>query len=108
MIPTGVNFEYFDYVPSEPNGRIVFTGSMDWLANADAIRWFRAEVWPRIERQHAEATMTVVGRNPPADLVRGARGWAITGRVDDVRPHVHRAAARDSVAYRRRHAHQGV
>jgi glycosyltransferase involved in cell wall biosynthesis len=94
VIPTGVNLEYFHYVPSEPNGGVVFTGSMDWLANIDAIRWFRAEVWPQIKAQHASATMTVVGRNPPPDLSQAASAsdWTVTGRVDDVRPHVHRAA----------------
>lgn len=94
VVPTGVNLDYFRYVPSEPNGRVVFTGSMDWLANADAIRWFHAEVWPRIKARHASATMTVVGRNPPPDVLRFASmaDWSVTGRVDDIRPHVHRAA----------------
>ncbi|MGZ9075059.1 MAG: glycosyltransferase family 4 protein [Burkholderiaceae bacterium] len=93
VIPTGVNLEYFHYVPSESNSRVVFTGSMDWLANIDAIRWYRAEVWPRIKAEHASATMTVVGRNPPPDLSHAdSADWTITGRVDDIRPHVHRAA----------------
>lgn len=94
VIPTGVNLDYFRYVPSEPNGRVVFTGSMDWLANIDAIRWFQAEVWPRIKALNAGATMTVVGRNPPSDLLQSTSmpDWTITGRVDDIRPHVHRAA----------------
>lgn len=94
VIPTGVNLEYFNYVPSEPNARVVFTGSMDWLANVDAMRWFRDEVWPRIKNQHANATMTVVGRNPPPDLAAAAlaSGWTVTGRVDDIRPYVHSAA----------------
>jgi len=94
VIPTGVNLEYFHYVPSEANNRVVFTGSMDWLANIDAIRWFRAEVWPRIKAKHASATMTVVGRNPPPDLSQAASAadWTITGRVDDIRPNVHGAA----------------
>lgn len=93
VIPTGVNLEYFNYVPSQPNARVVFTGSMDWLANIDAMRWFGAQVWPTIKGRHPDATMTVIGRNPPPDLVpAAASGWMVTGRVDDIRPHVHRAA----------------
>lgn len=94
VIPTGVDLDYFNYVPSESNGCVVFTGSMDWLANIDAIRWFGAEVWPKIKVGYAAATMTVVGRNPPADLLNHASmmDWTITGRVDDVRPYVQRAA----------------
>lgn len=94
VIPTGVNLEYFNYVPTESNDRVVFTGSMDWLANADAIRWFKAEIWPRVKALRPAATMTVVGRNPPADLLQAASpDWIVTGRVDDVRPYVQRAAA---------------
>ncbi len=94
VIPTGVNLDYFNYVPCQPNGRIVFTGSMDWLANIDAIRWFRGDIWPRIKSAHMDATMTVIGRSPPTDLqATSIPGWTITGRVEDIRPHVHGAAA---------------
>lgn len=93
VIPTGVNLDYFRYAPSEQNGRVVFTGSMDWLANIDAMRWFGAAIWPRIKAQHPAATMTVVGRNPPHELSASpVPGWTLTGRVDDIRPHVHGAA----------------
>jgi glycosyltransferase involved in cell wall biosynthesis len=94
VIPTGVNVDYFSYEDALPDGRIVFTGSMDWLANIDAISWFRDEVWPLIAARRHDATMTVVGRNPPDHLVRAApAGWTFTGRVEDIRPHVRRAAA---------------
>lgn len=93
IIPTGVNLDYFHYTPTQPNGRIVFTGSMDWLANVDAMRWFRADIWPQIKAQYPAATMTVVGRNPPPDLRSNATSdWTITGRVDDIRPTVQGAA----------------
>lgn len=94
VIPTGVNVDYFRYVPPSPNGRVVFTGSMDWLANIDAISWFRAEVWPLIATRQPKATMTVIGRNPPEHLTRAASAdWHFTGRVDDIRPCVQHAVA---------------
>jgi len=92
VIPTGVNLDYFHFAPSEPDGRVVFAGSMDWLANIDAVRWFRAAIWPQIKAQHPTATMTVIGRNPPADLrSTSLSDWTMTGRVDDIRPYVHKA-----------------
>jgi glycosyltransferase involved in cell wall biosynthesis len=52
-------------------------------------------VLPRIRQVVPDATLTVVGRNPsPAFLALAARepGVTVTGRVDDVRPYMERAA----------------
>jgi len=97
-IPTGVDTNYF-----QPSGKedtepynLVFTGSMDWLPNDDAIKFFVGEILPLIKRQLPQVTLTVVGRDPyPEMLVMGERDSAIivTGRVDDVRPYIERAAA---------------
>lgn len=97
-IPTGVDTEYFrpsGKLSPEPN-HLVFTGSMDWLPNEDAIRYFTAEIMPLIRRSIPEVKLTVVGRNPFPGLVElGKRdpSIVITGRVDDVRPYIERAAA---------------
>jgi glycosyltransferase involved in cell wall biosynthesis len=97
-IPTGVDTEYF-----RPRGtgerdpaNLVFTGSMDWLPNEDAIRFFLDAIFPRIKHAVPEATLTVVGRDPYPALVERARrdpSLVVTGRVDDVRPYMERAAA---------------
>lgn len=97
-VPTGVDVEYFrpsGEVTPDPFG-LVFTGSMDWLPNEDAIKFFVAEVMPRIRERFAQVSLTVVGRNPfPSLLELSARDPSIivTGRVDDVRPYIERAAA---------------
>jgi glycosyltransferase involved in cell wall biosynthesis len=97
-IGTGVDLEYFSYSSPADSGRVVFTGSMDWLANRDGIDFLLDGVWPLVLRQHPAATMCVVGRDPPSGLVRKARqagfDWQFTGYVDDVRPYV-----RDSSIY---------
>jgi polysaccharide biosynthesis protein PslH len=97
-IPTGVDTEYFrpgGKVSPEPN-HLVFTGSMDWLPNEDSIRYFTAQILPLIRRSIPDVKLTVVGRNPFPGLIElGKRDPAIvvTGRVDDVRPYIERAAA---------------
>jgi glycosyltransferase involved in cell wall biosynthesis len=97
VIPTGVDLDYFAFDDRESaapadGGTIVFTGSMDWLANVDGVQYFMDEVWPRIVRARARAKMVVVGRSPPKGLVQAARerglSWTFTGFVDDVRPYV--------------------
>ena len=97
-VPTGVDTEFF-----RPAGRaerdphaLVFTGSMDWTANVDAVHHFAAEVLPRIRAGVPEAHLWVVGRDPHPSLGELAArdpGIRVTGRVDDVRPYIERAAA---------------
>jgi glycosyltransferase involved in cell wall biosynthesis len=73
----------------------VFTGSMDWLPNEDAIRYFTEQIMPRIKQEVADVTLTVVGRNPYPSLVELSKRDAsvtVTGRVDDVRPFMDEAA----------------
>lgn len=96
-IPTGVDVDYFDYSAPAAAPVVVFTGAMDWAANIDGIAFLMDEVWPLVRAEVSEARMVVVGRNPPPLLVAKAKGrglpWTFTGFVDDVRLHVHRAAA---------------
>jgi len=97
-VPTGVDVDYFapsGRTPTDPFN-LVFTGSMDWLPNEDAIRYFIEQILPIIKRRVPQTTLTVVGRNPYPRLVELSRrdpSIQVTGRVDDVRPYMERAAA---------------
>ena len=97
-VPTGVDTEFFrpsGTIETSPHN-IVFTGSMDWLPNEDGIRFFMREVMPLIKSKVPDSTLTVVGRNPPASLVEMSKSDSsliVTGRVDDVRPYIEKAAA---------------
>lgn len=97
-VATGVDTEYFRPRGLEPRDgfNLVFTGSMDWLPNEDAIRYFTEQIMPRIRALVPEATLTVVGRNPYPSLLELSRrdsSIIVTGRVEDVRPYMERAAA---------------
>jgi glycosyltransferase involved in cell wall biosynthesis len=94
-VPTGVDTSYF--VPNgateAPSG-LVFTGSMDWYLNEDAILHFAHDVLPLIQREVPDVSLTVAGRKPSARLRAATAGLPIeiTGRVDDIRPYMSRAA----------------
>jgi glycosyltransferase involved in cell wall biosynthesis len=99
-IPTGVDLGYFTYgaspaLKNSDGGTVVFTGSMDWMANVDGVEFFMDEVWPIICRARPQARCVIVGRSPPNALVARAQSrklnWEFTGFVDDVRPFVHNA-----------------
>ncbi|HEX8098376.1 MAG TPA: glycosyltransferase [Pyrinomonadaceae bacterium] len=96
-VPTGVDTEYFRPLGTEAREphNLVFTGSMDWLPNEDAIRYFTEEIMPLVKRSVPDVTLTVVGRNPFPGLVELSRrdpSVIVTGRVEDVRPYMERAA----------------
>ncbi len=99
VIPTGVNLALYSFAApaASPEPQVVFSGSMDWLANIDAIEFFMAEVWPRVAAAQPRARFTVIGRSPPARLVEAARQsghrWTFTGFVEDVRPYIRAAQA---------------
>ena len=96
-VPTGVDTAFF-----RASGRarrlpenLVFTGSMDWLPNEDAIRFFTDQILPRVRQSVPSVTLTVVGRNPYPGLVELSKkdpAVIVTGRVDDVRPFMEEAA----------------
>jgi glycosyltransferase involved in cell wall biosynthesis len=94
-IPTGVDLDFFAYHPPGEEPLVVFTGSMDWRPNQEGIEWLLREVWPEVRKGVPRASLKIIGRDPPARLVRAAEGAQVefTGFVDDVRPHARGAAA---------------
>ena len=97
-IPTGVDVDFF----KRKNGAIgrvnslVFTGSMDWLPNQDAMRYFIDDILPIVRQRIPDVHLTIVGRNPYPSLIELAQrdpGITVTGRVDDVRGYIEEAVA---------------
>jgi len=100
VVPNGVDTEYFkrnthDAIGNTPNeDSIIFTGSMDWLPNEDAVLYFCNEILPLIWQKNAGVKFYVVGRNPSAKITEfGKKDHRIivTGTVDDVRPYMEKS-----------------
>jgi sugar transferase (PEP-CTERM/EpsH1 system associated) len=101
VVRTGVDTEYFqpgptvspDSAPPSPP-TLVFTGSMDWLPNEDAMLYFVRHVLPLIRAEEPDVRLSIVGRAPTGAVMRLAddAGVTVTGRVDDVRPYMRDAA----------------
>ena len=90
VIPTGVDVSYFQpmQVEDRPNS-LVFTGSMDWLPNEDAILYFAEAILPLIKRQCPDISLEVVGRSPSRKLralAESEKSIRLTGWVEDIRP----------------------
>jgi len=95
VVQTGVDTSYFTPAPEPPSrAHMVFTGSMDWLPNEDGMTYFCREILPRIRQSEPEATLSIIGRAPTPAVKKLAEipGVEVTGRVDDVRPHIARGS----------------
>jgi glycosyltransferase involved in cell wall biosynthesis len=92
-VENGVDFDYFHSEAAPAAGpaarRILFSGTMDYYPNQDAVRWFAAEVWGELRKRDPLLAFQIVGRNPPAAVRRlQGNGITVTGGVPDMRPYL--------------------
>ena len=91
-IPTGVDTEYFRSGAEQAiDNSLVFTGSMDWLPNEDALLYFAPDILDKIKREIPTVTLTIVGRNPSRHLQQELSRHPeihVAGWVPDVRPYI--------------------
>ncbi|MFZ3137578.1 MAG: glycosyltransferase family 4 protein [Thermodesulfovibrionales bacterium] len=94
-IENGVNCEYFAHYPrSDENDGLIFTGSLDWYPNADAMIFFCEQVWPHLKKYYPNISLTILGKNPSGHLrriVSNDNNIHLIGHVQDVRPYVRKA-----------------
>ena len=88
VVPNGVDCEHNRPGLAQPQpDALVFNGSLTYSANYDAMRWFLAEVYPRIKAQVPGVSLTITGSTHGVDLAGLALDDTVrlTGFVDDVR-----------------------
>lgn len=94
VVPNGVDVGYFTPRPDPGGTRLLFCGRLDQLANKGAITYFFDSIWPVLSERIKDLQIDVVGKNPPAWLLklsqRDARVHA-PGFVGDVRPYFQKA-----------------
>ena len=86
----------FDPGLGDPNpAEFVFTGTMDYAPNVDAVVWFARDILPVIRQTLPQARFHIVGHSPTDSVRRLAEtaGVFVTGRVADVRPYIAHATA---------------
>jgi glycosyltransferase involved in cell wall biosynthesis len=87
VVPTGVDTRKFAVAApaSAHPPRIVFTGSMDWEPNIDAMEYFCQQIWPQVRTAYPDAVFQIVGRNPHSKIQRLASDSVqVTGTVPSV------------------------
>lgn len=81
------------FPPVDDRG-VVFVGNFAYEPNVDAARFLCRQIVPRVRDMVRDARFTLVGNDPPADVLRLAdrAGVGVTGRVPEVAPFLRRAA----------------
>jgi len=99
-VSNGVDHVYFAPMPCESpfatdRENFVFTGTMDYPPNIDAVQWFATTILPIIRRRAPQAQFHIVGASPTEAVkaLAAIEGVLVTGRVPDIRPYVAHATA---------------
>ena len=96
VVPNGVDTDFFQPEPAfgavKPGG-IVFSGTMDYKPNIEAVSWFANEILPLVRRHVASAHLNIVGAKPAPSVLTLATlpGVAVAGSVPDMRPWLQQA-----------------
>jgi glycosyltransferase involved in cell wall biosynthesis len=92
VVPNGVAVGDVEYRAPAAGAGIVFVSHLRWRPNVEAAIELADRILPQVRERAPEATLSLVGKDPPPEVVR-RRGPSIevTGVVDDVMPHLHAA-----------------
>jgi sugar transferase (PEP-CTERM/EpsH1 system associated) len=99
VVPNGVDTltyrpEFTGLEPRMPEKALVFTGTMDFRPNVDAVLWFARQVLPRVRTEMPGVRFFVVGQRPHRrlDSLQSDPAITLTGWVRDPRPYIAQAA----------------
>jgi len=90
VVDNGIDRAFFEpVVPDRDPNRILFLGSLEWRPNLDALTLLLDTIFPQVRTAIPWVRLDIVGRNPPAALVKRLAvmdGATLHANVPDVRP----------------------
>jgi glycosyltransferase involved in cell wall biosynthesis len=89
LMPAGFSNEIEALAPLGAKARILHVAPLDWVPNAEGLRWFLEKVLPAVRHENPLVEVDVVGRNPPEYLVAPFRqdpSVHFHGFVEDLSP----------------------
>lgn len=111
VVPMGVDLNYFHphynnidesnesngtptKVSSDTSKNLLFTGTMNYFPNSDAVIYFCNEIYPLIQKQNPNVNFYIVGNHPTEQVSRLGenKGVIVTGYVPDIRPYFEKAS----------------
>jgi polysaccharide biosynthesis protein PslH len=76
---------------------VLHIGTMFWMPNIEGVLWFAREVWPKVIAQIPQATFTIAGKKPPAEIHGLSKNGAgkssiqVIGYIPDLQPYLTKA-----------------
>ena len=98
VVPNGVDTTYFRRsnpavveLPAYPT--LLFTGTLDYRPNVDALVWFVEQVWPALHARRPDLHFRIAGQRPVSRILQLDQhdGIDVVGPVADMRPEFERA-----------------
>jgi polysaccharide biosynthesis protein PslH len=92
VLPNGVAGEYLDISENKLPDSLIYSGSMTYGPNLDAVSFFVSDIYPRIREVRPHVSFTVTGGHAGVPLEPLAReGVVFTGFVEQIARHVARS-----------------
>jgi glycosyltransferase involved in cell wall biosynthesis len=94
VVPMGVDLEYFQPSEIQYRPQLLFTGTMNYFPNYDAVWYFYHQIFPYIKERYPDVTFYVVGNYPLPKLKRleSNRDIVVTGHVPETRSYFAQSA----------------
>jgi glycosyltransferase involved in cell wall biosynthesis len=92
VIPICIDTAQQPPLTRRPQGRrVTFLGGLHYPPNAQGVVWFAQNIFPQVLSAIPDAVLTVIGKQPPSELLDGsipAANLEVTGYVDDPKPYL--------------------
>jgi len=83
IVPNGVVPQHAPCFEAEsPRPTVVFSGTLNYYANVDAVRHFARYIWPDIHCRRPDARLLIVGRTPTRGVLTLAKLAGVEVRAD--------------------------
>lgn len=97
VVPIATDTGQLQPIRRKPGSKnIVTLGTLHYPPNADGIRWFFTEVFPLIRERVHDATLTIIGKNPPQDFLdlaaKSPAAVKVPGYVPELAPYLEQSA----------------
>jgi polysaccharide biosynthesis protein PslH len=95
VAPNGVDCDAIQPLPPSATKEILFVGYFRHRPNLDGVLYFAREVYPLLRAKVPDATLCIVGRGAPPEVVSlaGIPGITVAGEVPELEPYYRRCAA---------------
>ena len=93
VVPNAVDLDFFQSTETQQENIILFTGTLSYAPNIQALQFFQREIFPRLVAAVPHAQFHIVGYNPPPEILAMQNEQVqVFANVPDVRPYLARAA----------------